>query len=213
MKAQEVIATSQDDLSLLRQVVPLSPDKGRVIYPSRPNSCFQSPNESARNRLRSEWGIPEDGVLCFTAARLDATGGYQYQLAALRLLRSMPPWSHLCFAWAGAGPAAGELAQAIQRMGAEDRVKLVGPRPDLVHWLDAADIFILPSPPSGVSLAIMDAMAKGLPVIAGRVGGVAEQLGDTGKLLPSPGSDYAGTVNALAATIAAWAEYETMRAR
>jgi tetratricopeptide (TPR) repeat protein len=74
----------------------------------------------------------------------------------------------------------------------------------MADWLDAADIYAHPSEAEGMPLAVMEAMAKGLPVIATAVGGIPEELGDTGRLLPPP-TDPAATGQALADAITAWA--------
>ncbi len=55
-------------------------------------------------------------------------------------------------------------------------------------------------------LAVMEAMAKGLPVIASAVSGIPEQLGDTGKLLTSPTINPRATVGELVRTIESWTE-------
>ena len=75
----------------------------------------------------------------------------------------------------------------------------------MADWYDTADIFVLPSELEGMPLAIMEAMAKGLPVIATAVSGIPEELGDTGKLLPDPTIDASKTVAELARTLEEWA--------
>ena len=57
----------------------------------------------------------------------------------------------------------------------------------------------------GMPLAIMEAMAKRLPVVATAVSGIPEELGDTGRLLPDPAADPAATISSLAETLSAWA--------
>jgi len=93
-----------------------------------------------------------------------------------------------------------------------DRVKSIGQRWDILDWLDASDIFILTSlADAAPSLAVMEAMAKGLPVVATAVGGIPEGLGDTGKLLPDPNTDPEGTARELAKTVEAWAMNPQLR--
>ena len=89
---------------------------------------------------------------------------------------------------------------------------LLGQRWDISAWLDAADIFVLPSASEGLPAAVVEAMAKGVPVVATDVGGVNEGLGDCGRLLAPP-VDPARTALELAETIAGWAADRDLRQR
>lgn len=207
--AKAVIAVSQDNLNLLRQFYGLK--GGRVIHYGRSPSYFTPRNPQVRDRLRAEIGIPENGILCLTVARLEAIKGYQYQLEAIRQLQQSPIWSQLYFVWIGEGILKAELEAEIRQLGVSNQVKLLGQRWDVDDWHDAADIFILPSELEGMPLAIMEAMAKGNPVIASAVSGIPEELGDTGYLLPNPNDHPQATIDALATTIAHWVKNPQLR--
>lgn len=212
VEAKAVIAVSQNNLDLLRKLFGLAADKGQVIYCGRPAYYFQPPNLDVRSRLRQQWHIPDDAVLCFTAARMDIIKGYQYQLAAMKQLKKTPVWANLYFAWAGTGTLADHFQQAVKQAGMADRVKFLGELADINDWLDASDIFILPSESEGMPLAIMEAMAKGLPVTASAVSGVPEGLGETGQLLTSPiFGDSQATIRELVTTLQAWVSDATLR--
>jgi glycosyltransferase involved in cell wall biosynthesis/predicted O-methyltransferase YrrM len=205
-QARAVVAVSRENLRLLHEAFGLPRGHGEVIYYGRPERFFAPPDRETRRRLRSEHGIPEDAVLCFTAARLEPPKGYGLQLEAVRRLQAAPPGRRLYFAWAGAGALRAELEAAVGRLAVPDRVRLLGQRWDVADWLDAADLFVLPSEFEGMPLAIMEAMAKGLPVAATAVSGVPEELGPTGRLLPPPRLDPEATVRALVEAVGAWAE-------
>lgn len=210
--AKAVIAVSQNNLDLLRKLFGLAGDKGQVIYCGRPAEYFQPPDLEVRSRLRQTWGIPADAVVCFTAARIDIIKGYQYQLAAIKQLKHLPAWSHLYFAWAGTGTLADHFQTAVKQAGVTDRVKFLGELAEINEWLDTSDIFILPSESEGMPLAVMEAMAKGLPVAATAVSGVPEGLGDTGKLLTSPiFGDSQATIRELVATLQTWGSDAALR--
>lgn len=203
--ATAVIAVSEDNLRLLRQLFGLAEDKGKVIYCGRPSQYFQPIDLETRSRLRQQWQIPETAVVCFTAARLDIVKGYQYQVAAIKQLKQTPAWDALYFVWAGTGTLQDSLRQMVQRAGVDDRVKFLGELDAIDEWLDASDIFILPSESEGLPLALMEAMAKGLPAIATAVSGIPEGLGDTGKLLTSPiFGDSRATIQELVTTLQSW---------
>lgn len=209
--ARAVIAVSQNNLMLLRKLFGLAEDKGQVIYCGRPAEYFQPPNLTMRSRLRQEWGIPADAILCFTAARMDIIKGYQYQIAAIKHLKQTPAWANLYFAWAGKGTLEDHFRQTVQQAGMGDRVKFLGELDRITDWLDASDVFVLPSESEGLPLAMMEAMAKGLPVAASAVGGVPEGLGDTGKLLTSPIFDGQATIQELTEVLQQWASDISLR--
>jgi glycosyltransferase involved in cell wall biosynthesis len=203
--AKAVIAVSQDNLRLLRKLFGLAEDKGQVIYCGRPSTYFQPPDSAVRSRLRQQWNIPDDAVLSFTAARMDIIKGYQYQIGAIKQLKQTPAWEKLYFAWAGTGTLADQFQQTVKQAGVSDRVKFLGELDDINDWLDASDIFLLPSESEGLPLAMMEAMAKGLPVAASAVSGVPEGLGDTGQLLTSPMfGNFQSTIQELVGILKDW---------
>ncbi len=215
--SRAAVAVSHENLALFKSLFKQPLEQGKVIYYGRPKNYFEPPNLSTRQRLRQEQGIPEDAIVCFTAARLTPIKGYQYQLQAIAQLKQLPIWPQLYFVWAGPGSTTHdnmepELRANVSNLGVNEQVKFLGQRWDIADWLDASDIFILPSEAEGMPLAIMEAMAKGLPVIATAVSGIPEELGDTGKLLQNPKIDREATVKELVETIKEWAENPELRA-
>ncbi|MDX2243333.1 MAG: glycosyltransferase [Leptolyngbyaceae cyanobacterium bins.302] len=200
-RAKAVVAVSQNNLELLRSLFHLPAHQGQVIHYGRPPQYFEPYRQEVRDRLRTELQLPANAVLCFTPARLEPIKGYQYQLNAILRLQQAGNLGQLHFAWAGEGSLQEWLEQAIQQEALGDRIHLLGQRWDVVDWLDTADIFVLPSEVEGMPLAIMEAMAKGLPIVATAVSGIPEELGDTGVLLPDPTVNPEGTVQGLTETL------------
>lgn len=207
-QAKSVIAVSYENLNLLHKLFKLPKDKGQVIYYGRPCEYFTVSDLSMRERLRQQLDIPSDGVVCFTAARIETRKGYQYQLDAIKQLMHSPVWHQLYFVWAGAGifhpQLEAQLKEAVEHLGITDKVIFLGQRSDVSDWLNAADIFVFPSQLEGMPLCVMEAMAKGLPVIASAVSGIPEELGESGKLLTDPKIDPEATVKELVTTIQEW---------
>jgi glycosyltransferase involved in cell wall biosynthesis len=87
---------------------------------------------------------------------------------------------------AGDGPLEHELRQQAQHDGIADRVTFLGARRDVDTLLPALDAFVLASRTEGLSNAVLEAMACGLPVVATAVGGQPEAVEDgvTGLLVP-----------------------------
>jgi glycosyltransferase involved in cell wall biosynthesis len=216
-QAKAVIAVSQNTLDLMQKVFKIPKDKVQVIHNGISANYFAAPVASTREAVRQELGVPSEAVVCLTSARLVKVKGHRYQLEAIQHLRESEIWHQLYFLWAGTGAGnkyidiEAQLKESVRQMGVGDRVKFLGQRSDISALLDASDIFVLTSDAEGMPLSIMEAMAKGLPVIATAVSGVPEELGATGKLLPDPTLDAAATVEALTTTLQAWAADTTLR--
>jgi glycosyltransferase involved in cell wall biosynthesis len=86
----------------------------------------------------------------------------------------------------GEGPERVRLEAMVDQLDLVGRVHFVGHQQDVRPWLAALDVFVLPSDWEGMSNALLEAMAAGLPVVATRVGGTPEVVVDgmTGLLVP-----------------------------
>ena len=204
LRAAEVITVSCGNLQQLYDRFGLPAATGMVIHNGRPDAFFAPRSETARQQVRNELRIPPHGVVCLTVGRFDTSKGYQYQLAAFHWLRQSPAWPGLFFVWVGDGASVNRLPQLVRLLRADDKVRILRNRSDVPALLDAADIFVLPSQFEGMPLAILEAMAKGLPVVATAVNGIPEALGDAGCLLPDPRKEPA-LPEQLAAAIAGFA--------
>src|SRR6185437_163485 len=99
---------------------------------------------------------------------------------------------------AGRGGEETALRALARETGLEQQIHLLGFRPDVPDILAAADIFVMPSLSEGLPLALVEAMAASLPVIASDVGGIPEVAErDAEALLIAPGD-----ARALAAALA-----------
>ena len=79
----------------------------------------------------------------------------------------------------GDGPEADQLKTLAAGLGVGGKVHFTGMREDIAHCLQAIDVYVLPSFYEGFSMTILEAMAAGLPILAGNVGGNPE-LVDSG---------------------------------
>ncbi len=154
-----------------------------------------SPDE--RRAARAELGIGADGPVILTVARLEAEKGHATIVDALPQIRRAFPAAQ--FVWAGSGALRGRLEQQIVACGASDQVHLLGQRSDIGRLLAMADVFVLPAPAEPFGLAVLEAMAAGLPVIAVNAGGPAEIVapGVTGLLIAPHATALAEAVCAL----------------
>ena len=124
--------------------------------------------------LRRSLGLPEHGVgICFVG-RLVAAKGIRELESAFQTVRKMD--STVWMVIVGDGPMRDGLASRVSR----DRVILTGPVPHerVADYLNASDVFTLPSHGEGVPVAMLEAMACGLPIVATAVGGIPEAVTD-----------------------------------
>ncbi len=86
----------------------------------------------------------------------------------------------------GEGPTLEAITQEIERTDLKNKIFLTGNRSDIRAWLPHCDIFVLPSIWEGASMALLEAMAAGLPIVATATGGTPELVEDgiSGILVP-----------------------------
>jgi len=101
---------------------------------------------------------------------------------------------------AGEGPERAALAALVQRHGMTDRVRLRGWVDDVAGFLDAADLFVLPSRDEPFGIVVLEAMARGVPVVATATTGPREVLGEDAGLLVAV-DDAKALAEAIAASL------------
>lgn len=156
--------------------------------------------------FRASLGIDPDATLIGFVGRLSWEKGPDKFIHAARRIGDNFPEAH--FTLVGEGPAEPELRGLIDDMGLRDRVHMVGLRRDVEDVYPAFDLVVQTSRSEAMPLALLEAMASGVPIVAIAVGGVAElvEVGETG-LLVSPGdspgvpSPYPGDWQGIAAAV------------
>ncbi len=91
----------------------------------------------------------------------------------------------------GTGPEEGEIRALAEKLGVLDDVRFAGEEPDVARHLRGASLLLSTSGFEGFGMAVLEAMACGVPVVSTRSGGVSEALGDSGGLL-APVGDVEG---------------------
>ncbi len=169
--------------------------KKMVTIPNSVDLETFRPDAMERIDVRKEMGIENGEFLWLTAARLAKQKNYFVLLEAFRTLATHNPKLRLIIA--GDGPERSEMEQWLGRHGLMGRVQLLGLRKDVARLMRAADAFVLCSAWEGLPLALLEASASCLPVIATDAGGNSETLidGQTGFLVP--GGDSAALASAM----------------
>ena len=138
-----------------------------------------------RADVRAELGVAPEAVLIGAVGRLTADkGGQDVLIRAVGRVRATCPQVRLVMV--GDGPLRPGLEELTAQLGLTDTVIFTGLRSDVPRLLSALDVFVLPSEREALPVAVLEAMAAGLPVVATRVGGIPEVVEDgaTGFLVP-----------------------------
>ncbi len=201
-----IIAVGEDVRRALIDNEGFAPGRVEVVYNGVDTGAFA---DSARHReaVRREVGVGAGAVVLMQVARLDAIKDHATAVRAVGRAAGRRPDVRLVLV--GEGPEAGPIDDLIRGLGLGENVLRLGIRTDVARLLGAADAVLLTSRSEGIPLTLIEGMAAGLPVVATRVGGVAEVVvdGQTGLLAP------AGDADALAARILRLADDRDLRER
>lgn len=137
--------------------------------------------------VREELGIPEDAFVVGAVGNLRPVKRYDLFLQMAALLHSRDPNYRFVVVGQDSEPLHGELLSLRSSLGLEGIVHFTGFRGDVERILPSLDLFTITSDSEGFSIATVQAMASGLPVVATRCGGPEEILEDgiTGRLAPT----------------------------
>jgi glycosyltransferase involved in cell wall biosynthesis len=146
--------------------------------------CAAAPE--TRERIRASLGLGPRDIALGSVGAIVAEKGLDLLVAAAPAVLDAVPRAR--FVLVGGGPAvyAARLRAESGRLGVAGAFVWTGPREDVPDVLSALDVFVLASRGENLSMAVLEAMAAGLPVVATAVGGVPEVVagGETGLLVP-----------------------------
>lgn len=144
-----------------------------------------SRHTDGRAATRGNLGIAGNSPVIGTVAHFRNVKGHKYLLeAAAKIIRNFPD---AVFLWIGEGELEKDLRNTVKSRRLDANIRFLGYRVDISALLEAMDIFVLPSVEEGMSNALLEAMAKKIPVIATDVGGNPEIVEHerSGLLVPS----------------------------
>jgi glycosyltransferase involved in cell wall biosynthesis len=188
---------------LARHVRAIAP-RARVRLAPNPvdTDVFRVPADGERNA--------GGGVLALNVGALKERKGHEQLLRALALARDQGV--ELRLEIVGDGPLRRPLEALAQELDVADSVAFLGAlaKEDVAARMRAAQFLVLPSLWENAPVVASEAMASGLPVLASRVGGIPEMVGDEAGVLVEPG-DVTGLAGGLADMAARWSEYDAGR--
>lgn len=146
--------------------------------------------QNSRKLFREKFGIDEKAPLLVNVASLSAKKDQATLLKSMKLVLNNWPEARLVIV--GDGPLRQILNDLSHELGLANTVLFVGHQNNVPEILSAADVFVLSSLLEGLPLVAVEAGAAGLPVVATKVGGVAEVVrhGESGLLVPLGQPEY-----------------------
>ncbi len=142
-----------------------------------------------RQWLAETFGISRDALVCLAVGRLVWAKGYEDLLDAMSLVMVEDSSIHCLVI--GDGELRSSLEEKIREKGLTGRVTLAGyrSRDVVLSALKATDIFVMPSRQEGTPIALLEAAALGVPILASSCGGIPEVVSDGEQaLLVQPGN-------------------------
>jgi glycosyltransferase involved in cell wall biosynthesis len=186
--AGQMVAVSDDVRDLLVQRVGVPAGRIRVVSNGVP--VDHKPSHARLSTLRRNLGLNGQIRVVGTVGSLYPVKGHKYLIdAAVHVVRRCPD---VTFLLVGRGGLREELEAKAISVGVAPYIRFLGHRDDVPDLLGVCDLFVLPSLSEGMPLALLEAMAAGVPSVATRVGGVREVIEDgrSGVLIP-PGDSQA----------------------
>ena len=202
--ASRLVAVSTPLREALARTIRAPAAKWSVI-PNGVDTATLSPGKSMD--LRSRLGVSAETPLIGALGNIRRPKAYEVFLRTAARLAEASDRFHFVIGGEGSGPLMDELLAQRRDLGLDQRIHFLGLVDDIPRYLGDLDIFLLTSSTEGFSIACVEAMACGLPVVATRSGGPEDIVvdGETGFLCP------AGDCEALAERIAQLANDEAKR--
>jgi len=162
----------------------VTPSRVHVIYSGVDLDRFcQTENQP---EFRQRYGLKGNQLIIGTVANLFPRKGYEFLLEALVEIKDAIP--DICCFIVGEGPEAYQqkLFQLVEKRQLRPHVIFAGFQKNVHEFVNAFDVFVLPSLMEGFGIALLEAMAMSKPIVACRVGGIPEVITDgvTGVLVP-----------------------------
>ena len=125
-----------------------------------------------KKKKREELGISEDTFFILSVGELSKRKNHKLILQALCNLKD----KNICYVICGQGSLENKLKEFVLNYGLEKKVQFLGYRSDVLELYKSADLFVFPSLQEGLPVALMEAMASGVPCVASDIRGNRDLL-------------------------------------
>ena len=173
--ASKVIVVSRELQTLLQREYLLTAD--RIVRISNGiNTSYYAPDPEERQRVRKRLGFTEAHIVVGFSGRLDPIKNFDLLLQIFSSCVHKNP--HVRLLIVGDGPEKKRLASLCYDKGIHPSVVFTGQQDNVLPFLRAMDVFLLPSLREQMPMTILEAMAVGVPVIATNVGEIPHMIDD-----------------------------------
>lgn len=172
-RASHIVALSRQTTRDLAASFNLPEEKISVVPNGIDRALFRPPADRAA--LRRELGLPAGGLLIGSVGRLHQHKSHETTIEAVALARKQ--CVDVSAVLIGEGAQKADLERLARDRGVSDAVIFAGARRPVVPWMQALDVFVLPSQWEGQPLALLQAVACEIPVLATNIEGNTAVLG------------------------------------
>lgn len=187
--AEQIIFNSHSLQKRLLQILPELENKVSVLYPCPETMFYEHPDKAILEKFKTQYALEGKKVI-LTIARMTDGKGYPHLLRIFpKILNEIPNAVWLVI---GDGVKKDWFVKEMQKLNMQNVIRFIGEMPhhELKNYYYLADLFVLLTHPDngreeGLGLVFLEAGACGLPVVAGRSGGVEEAVinGQTGLVI------------------------------
>lgn len=187
-QADKIITTSVRNYNIITEDIGISRQKVYIIGNGFDNTKFYQMNQ---RQIREKLSLPQDKKILLSVGNLVEIKGHKYLVEAVNKVLAKRK-DILCII-IGRGIGINSLQNQIDSLGLNDFIKVINgvDHDEVPYWMNACDLFVLPSLDEGFPTVIPEALACGKPVIASRVGGIPEIISnnDVGLLVEKKNPD------------------------
>jgi glycosyltransferase involved in cell wall biosynthesis len=190
---RRIICVSRSVQDFVKNMERIPAEKTCVIY----NGAARLSRQEAKPVSRSIWGFSAQDCVVISVGSLVDNKGHRILIDAMRML--VPAYPFLRLLIVGDGPLRSALEEQVARFKLSEYIKFTGVVEDIHPVLALSDIFALPTRyREGLSMAVLEAMQHGLPIISTRVGGIPEAVAHNRSGLLVPPDDAVALGDAIA---------------
>ncbi|UCG50581.1 MAG: glycosyltransferase [Candidatus Latescibacterota bacterium] len=192
-----VIALSDSHARYIEHIDGFNPDRITIIENGIVPQVYENADAEKTRTLRHQLDIGQNDKIVMMVAGLRPEKAHEALIQAASILAPNRP--EIKFLIVGDGPRREELERMTLTHKVQNSVVFLGERKDVSDLLHIADAVVLPSHPAveTLPLAVMEAMAAGVPVVASKVGSVPDMIEDgvNGRLIsPADGEELAAVL-------------------